>query len=354
MRHTVPGALALALFASPLAAPALADDRGGFRLPGVLEDLWPGREREERQPRAAEQPAVQYAQAGDPRITELQEQIRQLSGTVEELNFQILQMQEQMRKNQEDIEFRFQELEGGSGGGGNTNPGAKTDTQGSLIPPASTDSATAQASAPGAGEPMGAAGDVAVAGAAPAAGDAAPTNAASVETFGTITFDGSGNVTGGSVGDQAVISRGAEAPADPGTDGTVVAALPATENPDELYSSAYEFILAGDYATAEAGFRAHAERFPEDGRAADAQFWLGEALLAQNKPRDAAEVFLAANKAWPDSKKAPDMLFKLGVSLKRMNQTDVACATFREVEKRYPDKLSKGLAQRLAAEKAGC
>ncbi|HEV7255395.1 MAG TPA: tol-pal system protein YbgF [Mesorhizobium sp.] len=353
MRHTVPGALALALLASPLAAPAWADDRSGFRLPGVLEDIWPGRERESAQKRAAEQPAVQYAQAGDPRITELQEQIRRLSGTVEELNFQILQMQEQMRKQQEDIEFRFQEIEGG--GGGNTNSGAKTNTQGSLIPPASTAAATAQA--PAAGEPMGAAGDVPV-GASQAqgapAGDAAPTNAASVGMFGSITFDASGNVTGGSVGDQAVISRGAEAPADAGTDGTVVAALPATDNPDELYGSAYEFILAGDYATAEAGFRAHAERFPEDTRAADTQFWLGEALLAQNKSRDAAEVFLAANKAWPDAKKAPDMLFKLGVSLKRLNQGDVACATFKEVEKRYPEKLSKGLTQRLAAEKAAC
>ena len=54
---------------------------------------------------------MQLAQAGDPRITALEEQIRSLAGTVEELNFQILQMQEQMRKMQEDNEFRFQELE---------------------------------------------------------------------------------------------------------------------------------------------------------------------------------------------------------------------------------------------------
>ncbi len=36
----------------------------------------------------------------------------QARGTIEELNFQVLQMQEQMRKMQEDNEFRFQELEG--------------------------------------------------------------------------------------------------------------------------------------------------------------------------------------------------------------------------------------------------
>ena len=54
---------------------------------------------------------VVLAQASDPRITQLEEEIRKLSGTVEELNFQVLQMQEQMRKMQEDNEFRFQELE---------------------------------------------------------------------------------------------------------------------------------------------------------------------------------------------------------------------------------------------------
>ena len=36
-----------------------------------------------------------------------------MNGTIEELNFQVLQMQEQIRKMQEDNEFRFQELEGG-------------------------------------------------------------------------------------------------------------------------------------------------------------------------------------------------------------------------------------------------
>src|SRR5690606_38845288 len=66
---------------------------------------------------------IQMAQAGDPRITALEEQIRSLSGTIEELNFQILQMQEQMRKMQEDNEFRFQELEGKK-----TDAGTPTDS----------------------------------------------------------------------------------------------------------------------------------------------------------------------------------------------------------------------------------
>ena len=109
---------------------------------------------------------------------------------------------------------------------------------------------------------------------------------------------------------------------------TQVAALPSTDNPDELYRNSYEFILSGDYGTAETGFRDHISRFPENQKAADAHFWLGEAQLGQKKYRDAAEMFLAANKQYPSAKKAPDMLLKLGVSLVGLDQRDVACATF--------------------------
>src|SRR5690606_22600117 len=51
------------------------------------------------------------AQVTDPRVAQLEEQVRQLNGLVEELNFQILQMQDQLRRMQEDNELRFQEIE---------------------------------------------------------------------------------------------------------------------------------------------------------------------------------------------------------------------------------------------------
>src|SRR5690606_36756590 len=132
---------------------------------------------------------------------------------------------------------------------------------------------------------------------------------------------------------------------------TVVAALPATDNPDELYRNSYQFILSGDYGTAEQGFRDHIARFPKDGKAADAHYWLGESLLGQQKYRDAAETFLAASKDYPKAKKAPDMLLKLGISLVALKQRDVACATFSEIGKRYPD-VSSALKARIKQERA--
>jgi tol-pal system protein YbgF len=292
---------------------------------------------------------VQMAQAGDPRITALEEQIRSLNGTIEELNFQILQMQEQMRKLQEDNEFRFQELEqkksdagGGNrsvasnntprgdsannSGGGNTSA-ASPGSIDSIITQPDGDSPAATADAPrGTGEPP--------------------------RTFGTISVDKDGNVLSGSVDDNAIGSApSGNVPSANGSDNTTLAALPSTNDPEELYRNSYQFILSGDYGTAEAGFRDHIARFPKDAKAADAHFWLGESLLGQQKYRDAAEVFLAANKDFPKAKKAPDMLLKLGVSLVGLKQRDVACATFGEVGKRYPD-ISGALKERVKREQA--
>ena len=151
-------------------------------------------------------------------------------------------------------------------------------------------------------------------------------------------------------GDQAAGDQAAGTQAGK-SDDTVVAALPATDDPEELYRNSYQFILSGDYGTAEQGFRDHIARFPKDAKTADAHYWLGESLLGQQKYRDAAETFLAASKDYPKAKKAPDMLLKLGVSLVGLNQRDVACATFGEIGKRYPN-VSGALKERVKQERA--
>jgi TolA-binding protein len=58
-------------------------------------------------------PVVKVQSAETARIGQLEEQIRSLNGRIEEMSFQLLQMQEQIRKFQEDNEFRFQDLESG-------------------------------------------------------------------------------------------------------------------------------------------------------------------------------------------------------------------------------------------------
>ena len=356
-RSVLSGTLALLLLSGVTALASgtgqPADSGFSFHLPTIQ---LPGMFGEKKQP-----DQVQLAQSAS--TASLEDQLRQMNGKIEELNFQVLQMQEQIRKQQEDNEFRFQQLEGGSQGGQQPAGQKKSqaapagaDTSVAQAPPAQApaDSGNQAASQSSGGQSVE---DVIVESSNGDPGKVIPGKGAPEKTFGSITVDKNGNVIDAGGNTQAAApaqdaAPAASAPAKAGkADGTVVAALPSTNNPEELYRNSYQFILSGDYSTAEQGFRDHMARFPKDAKTADAHYWLGESLLGQQKYRDAAEVFLAASKDYPKAKKAPDMLLKLGVSLVGLKQHDVACATFGEVGKRYPD-ISNALKERVKQEKA--
>ena len=356
-RTVLSGTLAL-LLVSSIAAPAAgtgqpADSGFSFHLPtlGIFGD--------KKKPQQQ-----QVAQQDGASATGLEDQLRQMNGKIEELNFQILQMQEQIRKQQEDNEFRFQQLEGGSQGGQTPaapkkKSDATTDTNTDVAAVPATQAPADAGAATGSDQSTGGktVEDVIVESPDGDPGKVIPGTGAPEKTFGSITVDKNGNVidAGGNTQSTAPTQDAApatKAPAKAGkSNATIVAALPSTNDPEELYRNSYQFILSGDYGTAEQGFRDHISRFPRDAKAADAHYWLGESLLGQQKYRDAAEVFLAASKDYPKAKKAPDMLLKLGVSLVGLKQHDVACATFSEVGKRYPD-ISNALKERVKQEKA--
>ncbi|MDN5926420.1 MAG: tol-pal system protein YbgF [Hyphomicrobiales bacterium] len=330
------------------ASPLLAQENAGrtaAEMPATLLAFnVPGLETVRR---AAPRNAVTLAQAAEPQINDLQERIRQLNGKVEELNFQIIQMQDQMRKQQQDNEFRFEQLEKkrtDAGADAGTNV-ARSDAGSGARRDAGSSGGDVKSIIDGSGGASG----------GPPGGLGASGNpngeklGAPPRNFGTIKLDAKGDVVGETVSPGAASSRGA------GRDGTMVAALPATDDPEELYRNSYQLILSGDYKAAETGFREHIKRYPNDQRAADAHFWLGEALLGQDRYRDAAQVFLDANKAYPKAKKAPDMLLKLGVSLSAMNQREVACGTYHSIGERYP-RASAALKDRVKQEEAlaGC
>ena len=312
-----------------LAAGTASSSAGGW---GLLERLHlkPTAAQALQQPFQPQQNAPAIQVQANPQTQQMEEIIRQLSGKVEELNFQVLQLQEQMRKMQEDNEFRFQELEKSGDG---TKQGMNDQGGGNDVAAAPSGGSDDTAAAAG--------GDSADAGAAPSA-DAAGGQGTPPKELGTIKFDEKGNPIGGTI----------DVPADGGAE---TASLPDASDPAELYRVAYDHILAGEYEQAEAGFRQHVEQFPADAQTADARYWLGESLASQGKHRDAAEILLDAQRDFPKSKKAPDMLLKLGMSLAALDNKDVACATYNQVLKKYP-KAGATLLKRVAEEqsKAGC
>lgn len=280
---------------------------------------------------------VILAQAMDPRVGQLEEQIRALNGRIEEMSYQLLQMQEQLRKTQEDNEYRFQDLESGKGGASGKSGALEKPVDGGTA-----DRQTAANKVP--------------------AGDAAGTDTlatagggAQPQELGSIKFDENGNPIGAEANpdlDNRSAALGGN-DALPGVDGGLPQASQSStaslDNPEDLYQTAYGHVLTGDYQLAEREFRDYLDIFPSSEKAADANFWLGEAQYSQGNFSDAAKTFLNAHQTFGKSKKAPEMLLKLGMSLAALDNRETACATLREVNKRYPD-ASKAVKSKVSSE----
>jgi tol-pal system protein YbgF len=118
---------------------------------------------------------------------------------------------------------------------------------------------------------------------------------------------------------------------------TVAAAPRPPANPaaQAQYKSGYDAVMRGDYSTAAGIFKKFIKAYPDDPQAPDATNWLGEALLEQHDYVDAADVLVKGYKAYQDSPRAPDMLLKLGIALAGADQTDAACKTFGLLQQKY-------------------
>jgi tol-pal system protein YbgF len=125
-------------------------------------------------------------------------------------------------------------------------------------------------------------------------------------------------------------------PRNPNATGGGLATLPPSATPRDEFDLAYGYVLRKDYELADQGFRGFLKKYPGDARAADANYWLGETLFQRHKYSDAAQLFLLVSRDHPTTAKAPDALLRLGQSLAQMGEKDAACGTLAEVGRKYP------------------
>ncbi|MHC5305853.1 tol-pal system protein YbgF [Bartonella sp. LJL80] len=279
-------------------AHSASGDQGGSALLGGLFPFGKKKEPESQN--------VQLTQSPDTRVTDLQQQVRELTGKVEELNFMVLQMQEQIRQ-----------LQAGSGGS------AGEPSKPAVQPPAAVENNGRQGFPPPPSDNSHLPG-VEI-GKQSNANQTVPSEAP--KDLGSIRFDENGNILNGNLNPDAI------QPTPQG--GNALADVPQTASAKELYDIGYRNILAGDYRAAESVFRAFQERYPSDPLIADASFWLGEALFGQNRYREAAQAYIDVQRNYKDSPRGPENLLKLGMSMSHLDEQKVACATFAEVTKRY-------------------
>jgi len=126
-------------------------------------------------------------------------------------------------------------------------------------------------------------------------------------------------------------------PANPSATGDMQeASLPPNATPKDEYDLAYGYVLQKNYPLAAQTFRDFLHKFPGDRLTPEVQYWLGESLYQDQKYHDAAEAFLAVSTKYETSARAPDALLRLGESLAALGEKEAACASLGEVLRKYP------------------
>lgn len=253
---------------------------------------------------AGDQPGIARLEV---RLTAMENEVRSVTGRVEETGHQIDQINQRLEKLIGDMDFRLSQLERGQASGTQprqTMEGPQTGTS-AATPPPSGQTARSDSSAPGLAPLPGVLGtlprqDAERAGqsaAAPSAGGASQAPA------------------------QSAAAR--------------AGALPAG-TPKEQYDHAFGLLRQARYDEAEAALRAFLDAHPKDPLAGNANYWLGESFYVRADYVRAAEVFLEGYQREPKGSKAADTLLKLGMSLSNLDKKREACAAFDKLTKEFP------------------
>lgn len=312
-------ALALALVAMPLlpASDAGATDAGAANgavaqaeLEAELSRLEAGMAQLAEQTHAlGGPPAVQVAQQSrdlpdgvaaqiQVRLGELEQQMRTLTGQVEQIQHNYNQAARRLDAALNDIEFRLATLEGSSPGEAPTV--FEPLTQGSVV------GATFAA--------------------VPTPSSAQPIPQGQDGQLGTLVVRGNGS------GPQVAV----EPLESPSTAAQQTVSLPSG-TPEDQYTYAYNILASGDYARAERAMRAFVDSNRSHPLASNAQYWLGETYYVRGLFNDAAISFAEGYQLFRTGNKAVDSLLKLGMSLAAMGQRNDACLTLRELQSEFPN-----------------
>jgi tol-pal system protein YbgF len=222
------------------------------------------------------------------RMSQLEQDLRTVTGRLEEVSFQIRKLEDRLNKVTSDMEYRLSQMKSGGG----------------------SDSFPEPATGGGAG-----AGPVAAGGGAVASTPRAPAQ--------TQPFDEASPQRG------AGPSTGAAAP-------TQTANVPP-RTAREQYARAFSSLEKRNYEEAGAGFSEFLKANPNDPLADNARYWLGETYYARGDYARSAEIFLDGYEKNKTGPKAPDTLLKLGLSLSALDKKKEACASFRELSRAFPN-----------------
>lgn len=121
-------------------------------------------------------------------------------------------------------------------------------------------------------------------------------------------------------------------------------------SPEQQYAAAFGLLRSGDYPAASEGMQQFLKNNPGHELAGNATYWLGETYYVRKDYQRAATQFMEGFEKYPQSRKAPDNLLKLGMTLAALDHKAEACQALGEVRKKYPKAPEKVL-QRAGIER---
>jgi tol-pal system protein YbgF len=242
------------------------------------------------------------------RLSELDSELRTLTGKVEEMTFALDQLRARIEKLVGDVDLRLSMLEQSATTGRTGDVG----------------SAVAEGVPVGAFEGEGGSGRML---------EKHGTRGAAGTQLGA-AVPGAPAGAGTQLGAAIPGERAEEAPSPPTEMAAAMSVLPEG-TPREQYDHVFARLRQADYAAAERGLRAFVAVHPDDALAENAQYWLGETYYVRSDYANAAVVFAEGFQKFSDGSKAPDNLLKLGMSLARLGETEQACKVLGELQKKF-------------------
>lgn len=243
-------------------------------------------------------PDAQSAVNYEVRFGQIEDEMRTLTGQIEEVTYNLAQMKRRLDTLASDIDQRLGALEHHDG---------------------ATAPAGEQASSPG---------NVA------ARNSAAPPPGAGANPAEPASRSGVLGQLPANAGQQT-----AAAPAAEGAAAKPSGSLPAGTS-QEQYNYAFGLLRQADYPGAEQALRAFIQRYPNDPLAGNAQYWLGETYYVRKDYNNAAAVFAEGYQKYPKGGKAADNLLKLGMALGQLGQKADACRAFARLDRDFPSAPS--------------
>ncbi|SJM93415.1 Tol-pal system protein YbgF [Crenothrix polyspora] len=258
------------------------------------------------------------------RNEQLQKEIQQLTGKVEDQVFLIEELKKQQKTMYSDFDERLQALE---------NKGSATPEAGSVTPDAS-------AATPGdTGTPAtdAAASEPALATDAEAGAAAAATTESASETKVTDEAAPATDAVAEPAKQIEPKTKSAEAP------------VQASDEEKQEYQQAYTQLSTGHAPEAIAAFDAYLVKYPSGGYASNSQYWLGEAYRVKQDNDAAKAAFNKVVDNYPGSPKVPDALLKLGYIEIEQNNPTKAREYLTRISTDFPNSNAAYLASKKLA-----